>query len=420
MRITFYMSFLLAGLHDVCHGQLSPSHHNGHDPNEPEHHRDHGGEAIACLKLVPNNADFAFQFFKEVTLETPNKNIFFSPVSISTAFAMLALGARSTTQTQILEGLNFNLTEIQEKEIHEGFHNLIHMLSHPENGVELNMGNAIFLTKKLKPLKEFLDYAKTLYQLEAFTTDFDNPSAAEKEINDYIERKTHGKITSLVWEMDPQTVMLLSSFVFFKGNWEKPFNPEHTEEREFFVDAETTVKVPMMHQTGRFDFYFDEELSCTVVRLHYNGSATAFLVLPAKGKMKQLEQTLVKETIQEWSDHLFESLLSLYFPKFSISGSYEITNTLRKMGIVDVFTDQADLSGIAGAPELKVSKVVHKAALDVDETGTEAAAATAAQIVAVALPPTIEFNHPFLMLIFDRDTNSTLFIGKIVNPTITS
>ncbi|KFZ47298.1 Alpha-1-antiproteinase 2, partial [Antrostomus carolinensis] len=374
---------------------------------------------IACLKLVPNNADFAFQFFKEVTLETPNKNIFFSPVSISTAFAMLALGARSTTQTQILEGLNFNLTEIQEKEIHEGFHNLIHMLSHPENGVELNMGNAIFLTKKLKPLKEFLDYAKTLYQLEAFTTDFDNPSAAEKEINDYIERKTHGKITSLVWEMDPQTVMLLSSFVFFKGNWEKPFNPEHTEEREFFVDAETTVKVPMMHQTGRFDFYFDEELSCTVVRLHYNGSATAFLVLPAKGKMKQLEQTLVKETIQEWSDHLFESLLSLYFPKFSISGSYEITNTLRKMGIVDVFTDQADLSGIAGAPELKVSKVVHKAALDVDETGTEAAAATAAQIVAVALPPTIEFNHPFLMLIFDRDTNSTLFIGKIVNPTIT-
>ncbi|KAF1491680.1 Alpha-1-antiproteinase 2, partial [Megadyptes antipodes antipodes] len=374
---------------------------------------------IACLKLVPNNADFAFQFFKEVTLEAPNKNIFFSPVSISTAFAMLALGARSTTQTQILEGLTFNLTEIQEKEIHEGFHNLVHMLSHPESGVQLNMGNAIFLTEKLKPLKKFLDDAKVLYQLEDFTTDFNNPTKAEKQINDYIERKTHGKITNLVKDMDPQTVMLLASFVFFKGNWEKPFKPEHTEEREFFVDTETTVKVPMMHQTGRFDFYFDEELSCTVVRLHYNGSATAFLVLPAKGKMKQLEQTLVKETIQEWSDHLFQSLMSLYFPKFSISGSYEITNTLSKMGIVDVFTDQADLSGITGTPELKVSKVVHKAALDVDERGTEAAAATAAEIMTESLPPTIEFNHPFLMLIFDRDTNSTLFIGKIVNPTIT-
>ncbi|XP_027649024.1 alpha-1-antiproteinase 2-like [Falco peregrinus] len=417
MKTTFYMSLLLAGLHAVAHGQLLPSHHNGHDTNEHIHH---AHEAVACLKLVPNNADFAFQFFKEITLEAPNKNIFFSPVSISTAFAMLALGARSTTQTQILEGLTFNLTEIQEKEIQEGFHNLIHMLSHPEGGVQLNMGNAIFLTEKLKPLKKFLDDAKALYQLEAFTTDFNNPMEAEKQINDYIERKTHGKIADLVKDMDPQTVMLLATFVFFKGSWEKPFKPEHTEEREFFVDPEMTVKVPMMHQTGRFDLYFDEELSCTVVRLHYNGSATAFLVLPAKGKMKQLEETLVKETVQEWSEHLFQSLVSLYFPKFSISGSYEITNTLSKMGIVDVFTDQADLSGITGTPDLKVSKVVHKAALDVDERGTEAAAGTAAEILTLSIHPTIEFNRPFLMLIFDRDTNSTLFIGKIVNPTITS
>ncbi|XP_056203512.1 alpha-1-antiproteinase 2-like [Falco biarmicus] len=417
MKTTFYMSLLLAGLHAVAHGQLLPSHHNGHDTNEHIHH---AHEAVACLKLVPNNADFAFQFFKEITLEAPNKNIFFSPVSISTAFAMLALGARSTTQTQILEGLTFNLTEIQEKEIQEGFHNLIHMLSHPEGGVQLNMGNAIFLTEKLKPLKKFLDDAKALYQLEAFTTDFNNPMEAEKQINDYIERKTHGKIADLVKDMDPQTVMLLATFVFFKGSWEKPFKPEHTEEREFFVDPEMTVKVPMMHQTGRFDLYFDEELSCTVVRLHYNGSATAFLVLPAKGKMKQLEETLVKETVQEWSEHLFQSLVSLYFPKFSISGSYEITNTLSKMGIVDVFTDQADLSGITGTPDLKVSKVVHKAALDVDERGTEAAAGTAAEILTLSIHPTIEFNRPFLMLIFDRDTNSTLFIGKIVNPTISS
>ncbi|NWH79418.1 A1AT antiproteinase, partial [Piaya cayana] len=373
----------------------------------------------ACLKLVPNNADFAFQLFKEIALEAPDKNIFFSPVSISIALAMLALGARSTTQTQILEGLTFNLTEIQEIEIHEGFRNLIHMLSHPENGVHLNMGNAVFLTEKMKPLKEFLDDAERLYLLEAFTTDFNNPTKVEKQINDYIERKTHGKITSLVKDMDPQTVMFLTSFVFFKGNWEKPFKPEHTEVRKFFVDAETTVKVPMMHQMGIFDFYFDEELSCTVIQLHYNGSATAFLVLPSEGKMKQLEQTLVKETVQKWSDHLFQSLVSLYFPKFSISESYEIKNTLSKMGIVDVFTDQADLSGITGAPELKVSKVVHKASLDVDESGTEAAAATAAEVVTMSLPPTVEFNRPFLLMVFDRDTNSTLFIGKILNPSIT-
>uniref|UniRef100_U3JIJ8 Serpin domain-containing protein n=1 Tax=Ficedula albicollis TaxID=59894 RepID=U3JIJ8_FICAL len=371
MKVTFYLSLLLAGFHTVAHTQLPPSDRSGHDPNDPKHHVHHGGEAIACLKLVPNNADFAFQLFREVTQEAPNKNIFFSPVSISSAFAMLALGARSATQSQILEGLAFNITEIQEEEIHEGFQNLIHMLNHPEGGVQLNMGNAIFVTEKLKLQKKFSDDAKALYQVEAFTTDFNKPTEAEKQINDYIERKTHGKITNLVKDMDPQTVMLLASFVFFKGSWEKPFKPEHTEEREFYVDAETTVKVPMMHQMGRFDFYFDEELSCTVVRLHYNGSATAFLVLPAKGKMKHLEQTLDKETIQKWSDHLLQSSMNLYFPRFSISGSYEISNTLRKMGIVDVFTNQADLSGITGTSELKVSQVVHKACLDVDEKGAE-------------------------------------------------
>lgn len=421
MKTVFYICLLLAGLHAFAYGQLTASHYNGHDPNEPKDHMHHNAEAAACLKLVPNNADFAFKFLNEVAQEAPNKNIFFSPVSISAAFAMLALGARSITKTQILEGLAFNLTEIQEKEIHEGFHNLMHMLSHPESGVQLNMGNAIFLTKKLKPLKKFLDDAKPLYQLEVLATDFNNPTEAEKEINDYTEKKTQGKITNLVKEIDPQTVMLLASFVFFRGNWEKPFKPENTEEREFFVDAETTVKVPMMCRIGTFDLYFDKDLPCTVVRLHYNGSATAFLILPSKGKMKQLEQTLDKERVKKWSDHLFKSKIQLYFPKFSISGTYEITNILSKMGIVDVFTNQADLSGISGVPELKVSKVIHKAALDVDERGTEASATAATpKIMALSLAPIIEFNRPFLMLIFDRDTNSTLFIGKIANPTTTS
>lgn len=257
MKTVFYICLLLAGLHAFAYGQLTASHYNGHDPNEPKDHMHHNAEAAACLKLVPNNADFAFKFLNEVAQEAPNKNIFFSPVSISAAFAMLALGARSITKTQILEGLAFNLTEIQEKEIHEGFHNLMHMLSHPESGVQLNMGNAIFLTKKLKPLKKFLDDAKPLYQLEVLATDFNNPTEAEKEINDYTEKKTQGKITNLVKEIDPQTVMLLASFVFFRGNWEKPFKPENTEEREFFVDAETTVKVPMMCRIGTFDLYFD-------------------------------------------------------------------------------------------------------------------------------------------------------------------
>ncbi|XP_025902712.1 alpha-1-antitrypsin-like [Nothoprocta perdicaria] len=422
MKIIFCTCLLLVGLHAVSPIQLT-SKHDRHDPNESQHSTLHKGEVMSCLKLVPNNADFAFQFFKEINLETPNKNIFFSPVSISNVFAMLAFGAKSSTQTQILEGLAFNLTEMHEKEIHEGFHHLIHMLSHPESEVYLDMSSMIFLPKMHKPLKKFLDDVKALYQMDALSVDFSNPAEAEEQINNYVERKTNGKITCLVKDIDPQTVMLLASFTFFKGKWQTPFQPELTEEREFFVDEETTVKIPMMHQTNRFDFYFDETIPCTIVRLHYNGSATVFLVLPEKGKMKNLEQTLDKETVLKWSENLSQRSISLYFPKFSLSANYDIKHTLNKMGIIDVFTNQADLSGITGTPGLKVSKVVHKTALEVDEEGTETAEVTFAEaavsfagIMPFYFPQIIEFNRPFILLIFDRATNSTLFIGKIVNP----
>ncbi|XP_006025545.1 alpha-1-antitrypsin-like [Alligator sinensis] len=415
MKSAFYLCMLLAVLHSVAHCSHEDGHDN-HDANSTEHDSKHEGEAMACLKLVPNNADFAFRLYKEITLEEPNKNVFFSPVSISTAFAMLAYAARSTTQTQILEGLTFNLTEIEEREIHEGFQHLIYMLNNPDSQLQLNMGNAIFLREKLKPLQEFLEGIKNLYDTEAFTTNFKDPTEAEKQINTYVEKKTHGKIVDLVKNLDPETALVLISFIYFKGKWEKPFESEFTEERDFYVDEETTVKVPMMHRTGMFYMHFDHDLSCTVLRLHYNGSATAFFILPEKGKMKQLEDALVKETVSRWSESLFLRSAYLYIPKFSISGTYQIKNLLMKMGITDVFTNSADLSGITGTPDFKVSKVVHKAMVNVDERGSEAAAATAVEIMPLSFPPRIEFKSPFLMLIFDRVTNSTLFIGKIMNP----
>ncbi|XP_030414706.1 alpha-1-antiproteinase 2-like [Gopherus evgoodei] len=419
MKPALYLCLLLAGLHAVAHCDHLPGHHNGHDHHEgtvhEEHHEEHH-HVGDCLKLAPSNADFAFRLYKQITSEAPKKNIFFSPISISTAFAMLALGAKSDTLTQILEGLAFNLTELQEKEIHDCFHNLIHILNHPESELQLDMGNALFLKEKLKTLEKFLADTKNLYEGEAFSINFKNTAEAQKHINDYVEKKTHGKIVELVKDLDPETAMILVSYIFFKGKWEKPFLPEDTKERDFFVDEETIVKVPMMHRMGRFDLHFDTELSCTVVRLYYNGSATAFFILPNKGKMKQVEDALWKETVSRWSNALHLSSADLYIPKFSISATYDLKDHLTKMGITDVFTKQADLSGITGDPELQVSRVVHKAVLNIDERGTEASAATAIEIMPMSLPLKIEFNSPFLMIIFDRTTNISLFVGKINNP----
>uniref|UniRef100_A0A8D0HPX9 Serpin domain-containing protein n=1 Tax=Sphenodon punctatus TaxID=8508 RepID=A0A8D0HPX9_SPHPU len=378
MKSILHLCVLLVWSYSVTHGHylhcLANEHNDHNDTHSAENKTDPARKNMACLKLFPINIDFAFRFYKQVSSASPSKNIFFAPVSISTAFAMLALGAKSDTNTQILEGLAFNLTELKEQEIHEGF-------------------------QKLKPRQKFLDDAKNLYEAEVFTANFQNASGAQKQINEYAEEKTHGKIVELVNGLDTSTAMILVSYMFFKGKWEKPFEEEQTREMDFFVDEKTTVKVPMINRMGMFDYYYDKELSCTMVRLNYRGPTTAFFILPSPGKMKQVEEALYKETVSKWSDNIYRSNKAIYIPKFSISATLDLQDHLTKLGIAKVFTQEADLSGIAADPELRVSKAVHKAVLNIDESCSEATSATALEIIPMSLV-----------------TYSTLFIGKIVNP----
>uniref|UniRef100_A0A8C8S4T1 Serpin domain-containing protein n=1 Tax=Pelusios castaneus TaxID=367368 RepID=A0A8C8S4T1_9SAUR len=171
----------------------------------------------AYFKIVLSNVNFAFKFYTQVISEAPDKNIFFSPISISTAFAMLTLGAKSATLNQIQNGLALNLNKTQEKEIHEGFCYLIQALNRREREIQVNMGNGLFLAETLKPLKKFLEDVKNFYDSEVFPTDFSNCTSAVKQINNYIEKKTHGKVVNLIEDLDPFTVMILINYVLFKG-----------------------------------------------------------------------------------------------------------------------------------------------------------------------------------------------------------
>ncbi|KAH1171118.1 hypothetical protein KIL84_006736 [Mauremys mutica] len=224
MESILCLCVLLVGLHAVVQPHHVPDHHNDQDGqtdiNPPQQLTPVGGNVItenrSFLKLAPSNADFAYRFYKQIKSGAADKNIFFSPLSISAAFAMLSLGAKSTTLSQIHKGLSLNLTEIEEREIHEGFHHLIHMLNRPDSEIQLNMGNALFVDDQLKPLEKFLADVKSLYESETFPSNFQNSAVAEKQINDYIEKKTHGKIANLVKDLDPLTVMVLVNYIFFK------------------------------------------------------------------------------------------------------------------------------------------------------------------------------------------------------------
>ncbi|XP_021044743.1 serine protease inhibitor A3F-like [Mus pahari] len=373
------------------------------------------------LTLSSSNTDFAFSLYKELVLKNPDENIVFSPFSISTALALLSLGAKRNTLKEILEGLKFNLTETSEEDIHQGFRYLLYLLSQPRDQVQISTGSALFVEKHLQILAEFKEKARALYQAEAFTADFQHPREATKLINDYVRKQTQGKIKELVSDLDERTLMVLVNYIYFKGKWKMPFDPRDTFNSEFYLDDKRSVKVPMMKIEELTTPYFrDDELSCSMVELKYTGNASALFILPDQGRMQQVEASLQPETLRKWKDSLRPSRISeLHLPKFFISNDYSLEDVLTVLGIREVFSTQADLSAITGTTDLRVSQVVHKAVLDVAETGTEAAAATGVKIqlrCGKMYSMTMCFNRPFLMIISDINTHVVLFMAKVINP----
>uniref|UniRef100_A0A8B9Q3T2 Thyroxine-binding globulin n=1 Tax=Apteryx owenii TaxID=8824 RepID=A0A8B9Q3T2_APTOW len=410
MKLLFYLCLLIVGIHSESY-----YYERYQQGVRNQNQRDQENQYMPQQSVGKSVCRFACCFYKEISARENNGNIFFSPLSISTAFAMLTLGARSDTLTQILRVLNLNPHEISENDIHEGFRQLMQMLNRKNKELQLNMGNVLFVLDQLKPQDQFLYNLRNFYEGEAYPMNFKKADQAQVKINEYVAERTNGKIKDLINNLDPLTELLLISYIYFNAEWEKPFDPKYTKKDKFFMDGNKAVQVPMMFGMGLFKHGYDEQLSSTVLQMDYKGGASAFFILPDQGRMKKLEKRL---SCERKGIHWFKSVISgsanVYLPKFTLYGRYNLKNVLYKMGIVDVFTDKADLSGITGQPQHRVSQAIHKAVVKVDETGTEAAAATGMEIVPMSVPVTIKFNKPFLMII--SMGNNIIFMGKIVDP----
>ncbi|KAK2104677.1 Corticosteroid-binding globulin [Saguinus oedipus] len=407
--------------------------------------------------LASANVDFAFSLYKHLVALSPKKNVFISPVCISMALAMLSLGTCDYTRAQLLWGLGFNLTEKSEAEIHQGFQHLHQLLAESDTSLEMTLGNALFLDGSLELLESFTADIKHYYESEVLTLNFqDWATAVNRQINDYVKNKTQGKIDDLFSGLDSPAVLILVNYIFFKGlvvngsqdtqdlldsgasvislrlgrlrleqrgpvtpspgTWKQPFDLASTGEENFYVDETTVVKVPMMFQSGTISYLHDSELPCQLVQLNYAGNGTAFFILPEKGKMNMVITALSRDTIDRWSTGLTCRQVDLYIPKVTISGAYDLGGVLEEMGIADLFTNHANFSRITQDAQLKVSKVFHKAVLQLSEEGINTTGSSGVTLNVMSKPIIMRFNQPFLIMIFDHFTWSSLFLGRVVNP----
>ncbi|XP_012594095.1 serpin A12 [Microcebus murinus] len=412
MNPTLGLSLFLAGLL-TTEGLLKPSfsdqNHETLDRSQERKGR------MAAKELAKRNMAFGFKLLKKMASVNSHKNIFFSPLSISTAFSLMCLGAQDDTLAEIKQGFNFR--KMSDKDLHEGFHYLIRKVNQETQGVKVKLGNTLFMDKKLQPQREFLRDAKNLYYADTVPTNFQNMENARQQINDYISEKTHGKINNLVKNIDSGTVMLLTNYMFFRAKWQNEFDPKLTKEEAFILERNNSVKVPMMFHGGMYQVGRDDQLSCTILEIPYLKNITATFILPDEGKMKHLEEALEENIFAKWKPLMLHRVVDVSVPKLHITGTHDLKRTLSHLGITRIFEEHGDLSRISPHRSLKVGEAVHEAELKMDEKGTEGAAGSGAQTLPMETPMPVKINRPYILVVHETLTPSILFLGKIVNPT---
>ena len=348
-------------------------------------------------------------------------NLFLSPFSISTALAMTYAGARGETAEQMADVLHFDA----EGKVHRQFGGLGHSVRAREDaGYQLDVANALWVQEDYDLLETFLDTVTQNYGAGVRQVDYKGDTeGARKTINGWVEEQTRDKIRDLLQPgvLDHLTRLVLTNAVYFKGVWKVQFDPKATTDAPFQVTPDDSVTVPMMYQED--DFWYGEDEGVQVLGMPYAGDALSMIVLLPKAKdgLPALEQKLTAAQMEQWVSSMHPRKVRVYLPRFKATSQFGLGPMLAGLGMPLAFDARdADFSGMTGRPDLYISAVIHKAFVDVNEEGTEAAAATAVVMrvksAMPAEPPTFRADHPFLFLIRDTESGAILFLGRMANP----
>ena len=388
--------------------------------------------------VVAGNTAFALNLYSQ--LATNSGNLFFSPYSISTCLAMLYAGASGNTEQQMSQVLGFGRDQEQFASL---FGRLQAQLASDQqtNAIELDIANALWTQEGFPFLTTFLATARNQYQANINQADFVNSAdAARQTINDWVAQETHGRIHDILppGSVDSHTRLVLANAIYFLGVWTTAFAQTNTSTQPFFLSTNDEVEVPLMHQPSPTDsgltvnymqnypYGFRNPAPTNgfqAIELPYASNQVSMLILlPSQiDGLAQLEQQLSPAFLSNVLAQMVQQPVEVFLPRFTMQSSFELTTTLAAMGMPDASTPGlADFSGIDGKKDLYLSHLFHKAWGEVNEAGTEAAAATVGVVGTTAFPedgpPVFRADHPFLFLIRDTQTGSVLFLGRLTNP----
>ncbi|CAN9513017.1 unnamed protein product [Ophioblennius macclurei] len=379
----------------------------------------HGRSRLQRLNMV--NAHFGFNLYRSLRNDVnQTDNILLAPAGISIAMGMMSLGAGSGTHDQIYKALGFaefvNASHHYDNTtVHKLFRKLTHRLFRRNFGYTLRSVNDVYVKKDVTVKDAFRAETKAFYYAEPQSVDFKDPAFLDKA-NRRIQKLTKGLIREPLKSVDPNMVLMLLNYLYFKGTWEQKFPKEMTHYRNFRVNEKTNVRVPMMVNKGNYLAAADHELDCDVLQLPYAGNISMLIALPRKiTGMRTLEQEISPTVINKWLKNMTNRTREVVLPRFKLEQNYDLIENMKEMGLVDIFQESGDFTGMT-TDRVAMNWLKHQGIITVNEEGTEAAALT--QVGFMPLSSQIRFtvDHPFLFLIYEHRTDCLVFMGRVANP----
>ena len=370
-------------------------------------------------KIVESSNKFGFKLFSEVLKnDQGEKNVFISPSSVAIALAMTYNGASGSTQqamakTLELQGLNL-------PEINSSYGAVLkQLLDNSDAKVQLNIANSLWANQNVSFAPDFLQRTQYFYQAKVSNLNFQD-AAAPSIINNWVKENTNGKINKIVDTIQSNQVLFLINAIYFKGKWSKEFDKTQTAQYPFYITSGRQKQHPMMSQNGDYRYYENNQFQAVSLPYGKDGKFSFYIFLPKQNSnLKTFYQNLNVENWERWMTQFSKQKGFIRLPRFKTDYEVTLNDALKSLGMEEAFSNKANFSGMG--KNFAISEVKHKTFVEVNEEGTEAAAATSVGIVATSLrqepePFQMIVDRPFFSAIRDNQTGSVLFMGSIIDP----